>query len=81
MIALEGCLGLCDLSPDEVRAVGDHEHLPDILAAALGSHLLQGKHGAAKIRTMFLDDIRTALRRRDIAQSCWHAQAFSAWSP
>jgi hypothetical protein len=66
MISLEDCLGLCDLSPDEVRAVGEHEHLPDILAAALGSRLLQSEHGAEKIRDMFLGQFRTALQRRDI---------------
>ena len=66
MIALEDCLGLCDLSPDEVRAVGDHEHMPDILAAALGSHLLHSEHGAEKIRDMFLGEIRTALQHRDV---------------
>ena len=66
MIGLEDCLGLCDPRPDEVRVVSDHEHLPDILAAALGTHLFQSEHGAGKIREMFLGQIRTAVQRRDI---------------
>ena len=67
MIALEDCLGLCDLSPDEVRAISEHEHVPEILAAALGTSLLQSEAGPKKIRDMFMDDIRTAIRRRDVA--------------
>jgi len=67
VISLEDCLGLCDLSPDEVRVISEHEHVPDILAAALGTDLLRSKSGVKKIRDMFLDDIRTAIRRRDVA--------------
>ena len=65
MIALEDCLGLCDLSPDEVRAISEHEHVPEILATALGANLLLSAHGPEKIRDMFLDDIRMAIRRHD----------------
>ncbi len=67
MISLEDCLGLCDLSPDAVRAISEHEHVPDILAAALGTDLLYSESGSKKIRDMFLDDIPTAIRRRDVA--------------
>jgi hypothetical protein len=67
VISLEDCLGLCDLSPDAVRAISEHEHVPDILAAALGTDLLHSKAGPQKIRDMFRDDIRTAIRRRDTA--------------
>lgn len=65
MIALEDCLGLCDLDLDEVRAVGEHEHLPEILATALVVRLLQSEDGPKRIRDMFIDNLRVAVRRRD----------------
>src|SRR3954464_3636266 len=52
VIALEDCLGLCDLSPDQVRAISEHEHVPEILAAALGTDLLRSESGPEKIRDM-----------------------------
>ena len=67
VIALEDCLGLCDLSPEEVRAIGEHEHMPDIIAAALGTDLLHSETGLKAIRDMIVDEMRTAVRRRDIA--------------
>jgi hypothetical protein len=67
VIALEDCLGLCDLSPDQVRAISEHEHVPEILAAALGTDLLRSESGPETIRDMFMDDLRRAVRRRDVA--------------
>jgi len=35
MIALEDCIGLCGLTEEEVLAIAEHEHLPEIAATAL----------------------------------------------
>jgi hypothetical protein len=67
VIALEDCLGLCDLSPEEVRAIGEHEHVPDIIAAALGTELLRSKNGPQKVRDIIVDEMRTAVQHRAIA--------------
>ena len=32
MISLEDCLALCDLMPDEVAAICEHEHVPEMIA-------------------------------------------------
>ena len=56
------CAGL---SKQEVMAVAEHEHLPEIAAAAMARYLLKEPHGAEKIRDMIRDDIREALRRDD----------------
>jgi DNA repair protein RadC len=60
MISLEDCLGLCGLSEEEVLAIAEHEHIPEIAAAALGRYLLEQSHGAERIRDMIVDDIKTA---------------------
>jgi hypothetical protein len=61
MISLQDCVGLCGLDEDEVAAISEHEHIPEIAAAALASYLLHQPHGGETIRTMILDDIRKAL--------------------
>ena len=65
MITLEDCIALCGLTDQEVQAIAEHEHIPEIAAAAMGRYMLKGSHGAEKIRDMIRDDIRAALRRDD----------------
>jgi hypothetical protein len=61
MISLEDCIAMCGLEPDEVAAIAEHEHLPELAAAALGSWLLEQVGGAKRIRAMIIDDIHKAL--------------------
>ncbi|MFL6831262.1 MAG: hypothetical protein ACJ8F0_01625 [Xanthobacteraceae bacterium] len=61
MISLQDCVDLCGLDEDEVAAISEHEHIPQIAAAALASYLLQQPHGGEVIRTMIIDDIHKAL--------------------
>lgn len=63
MISLEDCVAMCGLSPEEVAAISAHEHIPEIAAAALGSTLLDRPGGAAEVRRMLVDDIRSAQGR------------------
>lgn len=65
MISLEDCIAMCGLTEAEVLAIAEHEHIPEIAAAALASYLLQKKHGREEIRDMIRDDIRAALDRQD----------------
>jgi hypothetical protein len=60
MITLEDCIGFCDLTEEEVLAIAEHEHLPEIAAAALAQFLLSQEHGSEKVRNMIIDDIRQA---------------------
>ena len=61
MITLEDCIAMSGLSEEEILAVAEHEHIPEIAAAALAQYLLCQAHGAEKIRDMLRDDIRAAL--------------------
>jgi hypothetical protein len=60
MITLEDCIGLCGLTEEEVLAIAEHEHLPEIAATALGQYLLSLERGTVKVRDMIVDDIRHA---------------------
>jgi len=61
MISREDCIAMCGLDEDEIDALSEHEHIPEIAAAALASYLLHQPHGSEKIRTMIIDDIHKAL--------------------
>lgn len=65
MITLEDCIAMCGLSEEEVLAIAEHEHIPEIAAAALAQYLLCQEHGNETIRDMLRDDIRSALARGD----------------
>lgn len=65
MISLEDCIALCDLTPEEVAAIAEHEHVPSISAAALGAYLLHSERGGEAIKRMIHDDIRTAIAAGD----------------
>lgn len=69
MISMIDVVGLCDLTEDEVAALAEHEHVPEIVAATLGAYLLHETHGPERIRDMMLDDVRAAMRRRDFAHA------------
>ncbi len=66
MITLTDCIGLCDLTPEEVAAIAEHEHLPEMVAASLGAYLVHSHHGPETIRDMIVDDIRMAIRNHDV---------------
>jgi hypothetical protein len=65
MIAFEDCIALCGLTEEEVLAIAEHQHLPEIVACALADYLLRHEHGPQRIRDMIVDDVRAAQARGD----------------
>src|SRR5205085_9642131 len=65
MISLEDCVALCGLTEEQILAIAEHEHLPEIAATAFAQYLLKREHGMEKIRDMIVDDIRQAQQRQD----------------
>jgi len=61
MITLDDCIALCGLSEDEVLAIAEHEHIPEIAAVELGGYLLLSEKGSHTIATMISDDIRCSM--------------------
>jgi hypothetical protein len=66
MIAFEDCVALCGLTQEEIAAIAEHEHMPEVAATALASYLLHRAHGSEAIRNMIVDDIRKALDEQRI---------------
>lgn len=68
MLTLQDCVDMCDLGAEVVEAIAEHEGLPSILAAELGSCLACSNGGLAVIHRFILDDITQAARRGDRAR-------------
>jgi len=68
MLRLEDCLALCDLSEDEVLAIAQHEHIPEIAAAELGNYLVRAPGGEMCIKSIIRDDLAEARARSDRAR-------------
>lgn len=65
MLTLQDCLDMCDMDPDIVEAVAQHERLPSIVAAQLCESLACSNSGLAVIHRMILDDMDAATHRCD----------------
>jgi hypothetical protein len=63
MLTFEDCLAFCALTEEEIEAIAEHEHVPEILAVELGSYLVEGPEGQVLIQRMIIDDIRAAQDR------------------
>jgi hypothetical protein len=60
MLTLKDCLDFCELTEDEIHAIAEHEQVPEIVAAELGSSLLQSGSGVQAIQRFIQDNIRNA---------------------
>lgn len=65
MLTLEDCIALSGLTPEEIAAIAEHEHIPDIVAAELGRYLVETPDGCKCIRAFIRDDIGAAEVRGD----------------
>jgi hypothetical protein len=65
MLTLEDCIAFSGLTEAEVLAIAEHEHVPEMAAAALACYLLNQRAGTDKIHTMIVEDIRASLHRGD----------------
>lgn len=65
MLTLQDCLDMCDLTPEIIDAIAEHERLPAILAAELGNCLACSNGGLAVIHQFILDDMAEATGRGD----------------
>ena len=69
MLTLEDCIGLCDLTRDEIDAIAEHEHVPELIAAELGNYLVHTATGQRAIKDIIRDDILDAQLRGNFHES------------
>jgi hypothetical protein len=65
MLTLQDCIGLSELTEEEILAIAEHEHIPEMAALELGNYLIQTPSGERRIKRMIVDDIDAARRAGD----------------
>lgn len=65
MLTIDDCIALSDLTEDEVDAIAEHEHLPEMVAVELGSYLVHTPEGQRRIAGFIRDDIARARSHGD----------------
>lgn len=66
MLTLEDCIALSELNEDEIAAIAEHEHVPEIVAAEYGNYLLHQPNGVPALKRIILEDIADAEQRNDL---------------
>ena len=69
MITYDDIADMTCLSRDEIAALAEHEHMPDVDAAALGEYLMHLPKGPQQVQQMICEDIREALHANDVAHA------------
>lgn len=69
MLTIEDCIAMSTLTPDEIEAIAEHEHIPEIVAAELGSYMMTREDGTACLHRFILEDIETAQRHGHTAHA------------
>jgi hypothetical protein len=70
LITPEEILDMTDLSPEEIAAVAEHEHVSEIVcAAALADYLMHQADGPRTISRMIREDMREALKAGNTAHA------------
>jgi S-ribosylhomocysteine lyase LuxS involved in autoinducer biosynthesis len=60
MLTLQDCIELSELTEDEILAIAEHEHIPEMAALEMGHYLVHTPEGEKRIKRMILDDIQAA---------------------
>ncbi|HOB62470.1 MAG TPA: hypothetical protein PKI41_10155 [Candidatus Competibacteraceae bacterium] len=60
MLTYEDCVELSDLTEEEIEAIAQHEHLPEMAALEMGSYLVHSPEGVPMIKRIIVDDIESA---------------------
>ena len=60
MLTYLDAVELSTLTEQEIEAIAEHEHIPEMCAAEMGAYLMQGPNGTPALKKILLDDIAHA---------------------
>jgi len=60
MLTFEDCLGLSELTEDEILAIAEHENIPELAALEFGNYLIHTAGGERRLKHIILEDIAAA---------------------
>lgn len=69
MLTMDDCIALSELTEEEIEAIAEHEHLPEMVALELGNYLVHTAEGQRQIKTIIRDDIAAARAHGDFAHA------------
>ena len=69
MLTFEDCLGLSELTEDEILAIAEHEHIPELAALEMGNYLVHTRNGEKLIKRIIIEDIAVARRAHDFGHA------------
>lgn len=65
LAGLQDCISQSELTEEEIEAIAEHEHLPEMAALEYGNYLLHRPDGPPAIKKIIFEDIEAAKRRGD----------------
>jgi len=60
MLTIQDCIELSELTEDEILAIAEHEHIPEMAAIEMGNYLVHTPSGEKRIKAMIVDDLELA---------------------
>jgi S-ribosylhomocysteine lyase LuxS involved in autoinducer biosynthesis len=66
MLTIQDCIELSELTEEEILAIAEHEHIPEMAAVELGNYLVHTPDGERRIKAMIVDDIESARAGGDL---------------
>ena len=69
MLTVKDCIDYSELTEDELRALAEHEQIPDVVAAELGHCLLNSDVGTWLLKRYLNEQRDAALRRNKRGKS------------
>lgn len=65
MLTLQDCIAFSGLTPEQLEAVADYKHLPDVVAAEWAEGALETPRGCKEVEAMLLLEIEAACAHGD----------------
>lgn len=66
MLTIQDCIELSELTEDEILAIAEHEHIPEMAAIEMGNYLIHTPSGEKRIKAMIVDDLELARHEGDL---------------
>lgn len=60
MLTYQDIIAFCGLTEEEVEAISEHEHIPEVQAAEMGHYLIECEDGIPRLKKIILEDIENA---------------------
>ena len=62
ILTVQECVDMSELGNEAIRAIAEHEHIPEVVAAELGQALLKATGGIAEIRRILEENLDLAVQ-------------------